>query len=50
MSEGLAGDIKRLTGAIPEYRLRIGDYRVLFRREDNKIIIRRIKHRRDAYK
>lgn len=26
----LAGDVKRLTHFTPEYRLRVGDYRVLF--------------------
>lgn len=26
----LAGDVKRLTNFTPEYRLRVGDYRVLF--------------------
>ena len=34
MSDGLKGDVKRLTDVTPEYRLRIGDYRVLFEIED----------------
>ncbi|MFX0197594.1 MAG: type II toxin-antitoxin system RelE/ParE family toxin [Candidatus Hodarchaeota archaeon] len=34
----------------PEYRLRVGDYRVLFETEKNKISIYRIRHRKDAYK
>ena len=29
MAENLAGDVKRLTRFTPEYRLRVGDYRVL---------------------
>jgi mRNA interferase RelE/StbE len=30
LSNDLAGDVKHLTDATPEYRLRVGDYRVLF--------------------
>lgn len=43
------GDVKHLTDFTPEYRLRIGDYRVLFEREGDTITVYRIKHRRDAY-
>lgn len=35
MKDDLKGDVKRLTNFTPEYRLRVGDYRV--------------KHRKDAY-
>ena len=45
----LAGDVKRLTDFTPEYRLRVGDYRVLFEIEASKVIIYRVKHRSDAY-
>ena len=45
MQAGLGGaDVKRLTNLEPEYRLRVGDYRVLL-----TLIVRRIKHRREAY-
>ena len=47
---GLQGDIKRLTDFTPEYRLRVGNYRILFEIEEDKIIIYRILHRKDAYK
>ena len=47
---GLQGDIKTLTDFTPEYRLRIGKYRVLFETEGNKIIIYRILHRKNAYR
>ncbi len=47
---GLQGDVKRLTDFTPEYRLRVGNYRVLFEVEQSKIIIYRILHRKDAYK
>lgn len=43
-------NIKKLTNNDPAYRLRIGDYRVLFNIIDNLIIVYRIKHRKDAYK
>ena len=45
----LAGDVKRLTNFRPEYRLRVGDYRVLFEVEASKVMIYRVKHRSDAY-
>ena len=44
-----AGDIKKLRGG-SEFRLRIGDYRVLFRIEDDIIIIRDVLPRGEAYK
>lgn len=49
MQDNLQGNIKKLTNFTPEYRLRIGDYRVLFEIEKQTIIIYRIKHRRNAY-
>jgi mRNA interferase RelE/StbE len=45
----LAGDVKRLTDFTPEYRLRVGDYRVLFEVEGDRVIIYRVKHRSRAY-
>jgi mRNA interferase RelE/StbE len=30
LQNNLEGDVKRLTDFTPEYRLRVGDYRVLF--------------------
>ncbi|MCK4577964.1 MAG: type II toxin-antitoxin system RelE/ParE family toxin [Candidatus Marinimicrobia bacterium] len=50
MSINLKGDVKRLTNFTPEYRLRVGDYRILFEIDDNKIIIYRIRHRKEVYK
>ena len=32
------------------YRLRLGDYRVLFELEEGTILVYRIRHRKDAYK
>ncbi|HYT50383.1 MAG TPA: type II toxin-antitoxin system RelE/ParE family toxin [Pyrinomonadaceae bacterium] len=41
MRQDLAGDVKRLTNSTPEFRLRVGDYRVLFEIEGNKVIVYR---------
>jgi mRNA interferase RelE/StbE len=49
MENDLAGDVKRLTNFTPEYRLRVGSYRVLFEVEGEKVVIYRVRHRRDAY-
>ena len=51
LEDNLAGDIKRLTDFTPEYRLRVGDYRVLFEIEQtNRVVVYRVRHRRDAYR
>ena len=50
MSNDLKGDVKRLTNFTPEFRLRVGDYRVLFEVEEKTIVIYRICHRREAYR
>ena len=42
-------NVKKLTNHYPPFRLRIGDYRVLFDIEENKIIVSNIKHRKEAY-
>jgi mRNA interferase RelE/StbE len=46
---GLHGNIKRLREGEAMYRLRMGDYRILFDVEDNVIVIRRIGNRKDVY-
>jgi mRNA interferase RelE/StbE len=45
----LAGDVRRLTDMTPEYRLRVGDYRVLFEVEEAQVIVYRVVNRKDAY-
>jgi mRNA interferase RelE/StbE len=50
LEEGLIGNVKKLTNFTPEYRLRVGKYRILFENTDNKIIIYRIKHRKESYR
>ncbi len=50
LGDNLAGDVKRLTNFTPEYRLRIGDYRVLFEIENKSLIVYRVRHRREVYR
>ena len=50
MQNDLTGDVKRLTNFSPEYRLRVGDYRVVFEIEGQTVVIYRVLHRKDAYK
>ena len=49
LSEGLSGDVKKLTNFTPEFRLRVGTYRVLFEVEEgDRVIVYRVLHRREA--
>ncbi len=43
---------KKIKGSLNDWRLRIGDYRVLYEINNTtkSIIIMRVKHRRDAYR
>ena len=50
MSNNLKGDVKHLTDSTPEFRLRVGNYRVLFEIEGKAIVIYRVRHRREAYR
>ena len=50
MADGLRGDVMRLTNFTPEYRLRVGDYRVLFEIEGPKIVIYKVRHRSKTYR
>jgi len=45
----LAGNVKRLTNFTPEYRLRVGDWRVLFEVAGSRIVVHRVMHRSKAY-
>lgn len=44
------GDVKPLTGEPCAYRLRVGDWRVVYDMRDDKIIVRNIGNRGDVYK
>lgn len=49
MHRGLAGDVKRPKRFVPNYRLRVGAWRVLFEIEGGAIVVHEIKHRSEAY-
>ena len=49
LRDGLVGDVKKLTNFTPEYRLRVGNYRVLFEVEGGAVVVYRVLHRKDAY-
>ena len=44
------GDVKKLQGFATAYRLRVGDYRILYEMESGEIVIREILPRGEAYK
>ncbi|MHB8764218.1 MAG: type II toxin-antitoxin system RelE family toxin [Deferrisomatales bacterium] len=50
LESGLSSDVKHLTNHTPEYRLRVGSYRVLFESEGDRLVVYRVLHRRDAYR
>lgn len=49
LAEDLAGDVKKLHAKHALYRLRVGEYRVLFQIADGAIEIYAVKRRKDAY-
>jgi mRNA interferase RelE/StbE len=49
MQDDLAGDVKRLVDFYPPYRLRTGDWRVLFDIRGDQILVQRVRHRSDTY-
>ena len=50
LENDLAGDVKKLKDFDPAYRLRVGEYRVLFDVISNHIEVYRIRHRSEVYK
>lgn len=44
------GDVKKYQGTSSKYRLRVGDYRVIFDRQGNILYIEKIGNRGDVYK
>jgi len=49
LKDNLSGDVKKLTNHVPEYRMRCGNWRVLFEVNGSEIIIHRILNRKEAY-
>ncbi len=50
LEDDMKGNVKRLTNFTSEYRMRAGNYRALFEVEGDRIIVYRIKHRKDIYR
>jgi mRNA interferase RelE/StbE len=50
LQHDLQGDVKKLAGQTGKYRLRVGNYRILFTLENDLIFIHQVKDRKDAYR
>jgi mRNA interferase RelE/StbE len=50
LQDSFTGDVKKLAAFTPEYRLRVGNYRVLFEIEGRRVVIYRVLHRKEAYR
>jgi len=44
--------VKKLSGSEKTYRIRVGDYRIIYEIEEQRLIIQiiRVRHRKDVYK
>ena len=49
LQEDLAGDVKKLRGSKNVYRMRAGDYRVIFQLEGDIITVYDVGNRKDIY-
>ena len=49
LQEDFSGDLKKLKGSKNEYRLRVGNYRVLFELESKRIVVYTVGPRKDIY-
>lgn len=49
LASNLGGDVKKLAAHDPRYRLRSGNFRILFNIEQDEMVVHRVKDRRDAY-
>lgn len=49
LCQNMTGDVKRLVNFTPGYRLRVGDWRVLFQPQGFRLVVHRIVHRSEAY-
>ena len=47
-----SSDVKKLSGSEKTYRIRVGDYRIIYEIEQQKLTIQiiRVRHRKDVYK
>jgi mRNA-degrading endonuclease RelE of RelBE toxin-antitoxin system len=44
------GNVRHLAGKSGQWRLRDGDYRIIFELSDTQVIVKRIAHRREAFR
>jgi mRNA interferase RelE/StbE len=49
LETGFQGDVKKLAGTTNRYRMRVGNYRVLFRLAGKQIQVYAVKDRKEAY-
>jgi mRNA interferase RelE/StbE len=49
LQNDLSGDVKKMTARTQEYRLRVGNFRILFLLERDLISVYAVKDRKDAY-
>jgi mRNA interferase RelE/StbE len=49
LQQDFSGDLKKLKGSKNEYRLRVGNYRVLFELEGKRIVVYSVGPRKDIY-
>ena len=50
LEEDLAGNVKKLKGSRNEYRLRVGEYRVIFELEGRTVTVYAVGNRKDIYR
>ena len=50
LQKDFSGDVKKLKGSKNEYRLRVGDHRVLFELVGRRIVVYSVGARKDIYK
>ncbi len=50
LQQEFSGDVKKLRGSKNEYRLRVGNWRVLFELVGNRIVVYDLGQRKDIYR
>lgn len=50
LQQDFSGDVKKLEGSRNEYRLRVGNYRVLFELVGKRIVVYTLGQRKDIYR
>jgi mRNA interferase RelE/StbE len=50
LERDFSGDVKKLKGSKNEYRLRVGEYRVLFELVGRRIVVYTLGQRKDIYR